>query len=238
MVEADIIRGKRVLSLLEELRQARTLISIRVRERDLQSLTMIAGIQVKNGIARFKIDCSPGLQTKEYEVEGLEIDFEFTGGDKLMYHFRASVLEVSGQDLWMRFPEFIERGQRRLDFRVEAPPGTRLYFQVNGLSCSVEVVSISLGGVKITGRKGSQGNVILGRGQTLSNLVLKFPKPDHSSVFIGKAQVKWTSQSSGRALEKHALQYTELDRRQRRILKEHILRIEREILRKRARMDF
>jgi len=238
MVEVDIIREKRILFLLEELREARTLIAIRVKTRNLYYLTMITGIRVKNGIARFGIDCSRGFQPKEYEVEGLEIDFEFTGRDKLMYHFKASVLEVSGHDLWMRFPEFIERGQRRLDFRIEAPLGTRLYFQENGLSCSAEVASISLGGVRIIGGKGSHRNVILARGRSLNNLDLRFPKPDHSSVLIGEAQVKWTSHSSGRALETHALQYTGLDRKQRRILKEQILRIQREILRKRARMDF
>jgi len=236
MVEADIIRGKRVLSLLEDLRHARTLIGIRVK--NLQYLTMITEIQIKNGIARFKIDCSWDLQRDKHEVEGLGIDFEFTGGDKLMYHFKASVLDVSGHDLWVRFPEFIERGQRRLDFRMEAPLGTRLYFQAKGLSCSIEAVSISLGGVRVIRGKGHQRDVILARGQILKNLELRFPKPNDLSVRIDEAQVRWTSQSSAGTLEAHGLQFTKVERTQRRILKEHILRIQMEILRKRARMDF
>jgi hypothetical protein len=57
--------------------------------------------------------------------------FDFVGKDKILYSFRTVVGRINGDDIWMEFPEFIERVQRRKFYRIAPPIGTKIYFEVD-----------------------------------------------------------------------------------------------------------
>ena len=72
--------------------------------------------------------------------------FNFNGPDGLEYIFRVVGGGITPTGLRVTYPEFIDRLQRRANFRVMTPHGTRMAITVDDKKGLVNLINVSLGG--------------------------------------------------------------------------------------------
>ena len=137
----------------------------------------------------------------------------------------------------IRFPEFIERIQRRKHFRIETPYGSKLNFEVNSTRRELNLIDISLGGVfGVLARlkQEIQMKPILKIGGVLEHIEMIFPvKEGEQTVNIKKAAVVRFEEDPQTAKHRYAFQFKEIKRHDQRKLKELVYRFQREFLQKR-----
>ena len=125
MEEPEKIQGNNLSDLLKELQTNGTLIKVTLPGKDYERLTIITRIRAMRRNPFFLIDYPEGFKETIADIKDLKMQFEFTGKDKVNYSFVTSIQEISRDEIRVRFPEFINRHQRREDFRVDAPPSDK-----------------------------------------------------------------------------------------------------------------
>lgn len=146
MKHQDHIAGKQVLFIIEQLRNEKTFIRMRLPEDDFEQLTIIDDIRSKGDQKFFIIDRPEGFSEDIAPEHGKQVHFEFTGVDRLPYFFHTLIFRIDSKEIWVTFPESIERKQLRRNFRVDVPPGTQMSFYKNGVNIENQVINLSLGG--------------------------------------------------------------------------------------------
>jgi c-di-GMP-binding flagellar brake protein YcgR len=163
--------------------------------------------------------------------------FEFIGNDNLQYAFRTTAEEIVGDEIWVRFPEVINRFQRRKNFRLSPPLGTKLYISGDSAEHEMSVINVSQGGVLGTLfslEKGSQNALLLTAGNRLKNVGLAFPSEESVlRVQVKEALVIRVGKHPETDQNICALQFTDIKKSQEKILIEFIYRFQRDLLRKR-----
>jgi len=148
----------------EQLQQKQILVNLRVSGREGYSrLTMITGIRQRKDAFQFSIDPPKGFDEAVVGLGRWTLFFQLTGPDKLEYKFTTRGGAFDGGQIWIDFPENIERVQRRRFFRVETVPGTRLSLTVGGQAREMDVINLSIGGALaiFVRRKGEAGRLAL-----------------------------------------------------------------------------
>ena len=131
MANIEKIAGDDILRILNELQQDKTLLKMQLPTGDFERLTFIIDIRKRKRIQYILIDNPEGFLEATEGLADWRLRFEFTGRDGIMYVFESDGGEYSQGMIWIKLPEMIDRYQRRKLFRLEAPPGTRLYFRLN-----------------------------------------------------------------------------------------------------------
>jgi hypothetical protein len=237
MEERQKIQGKSIFNILKQLRNDKTLVNLHILDTNYEHLTIITGIRPKNNPPLFRIDDSEGLRETIADTDKMRIRFEFTGRDKTLHTFRTSGGEIYTKEIWIRFPDVIERIQRREYFRLEVPMGTKLFFRTATAQCEMDVIDVSVGGVlgvfvnlKNEIEKGSK----LEAGETLGDLQLVFPsKEEELGVYIKGSLIKRVEKDPQTKRYRYALQFTEIQKSEEKALLQIIFRFQREFLRKR-----
>lgn len=241
MTEPEKIQYEGILKILKDLQENKILVKIRLKDRDYERLTLITAVNKKRKSPRFMID-----YTAEFEkaVAGLDIwrlDFEFTGVDDIKYVFKTTGGEFARGKIWVNFPTVVERYQRRGDFRLEAPAGTRLYFTLNSETYELLVKNVSLGGA--LGALGSSNKKLdhefsQRSSQIMENVELTFldKHKRKKSITIGQAKFNRLERNSVSNNFEFALQFTQIDEENELRLTELIYYFQRDYLRKRKMM--
>jgi hypothetical protein len=128
MQDTQRLSGKTMLSVFEQVQKEGTLITMHLIGTAYERLTIFTGMRTNNGIRHLVIDKPKGFTRAVKGVGVWRIRFEFTGRDKVNCMFTTSGGEFRDDEIWIRFPEFIERIQRRKHFRIEVPSGTMMHF--------------------------------------------------------------------------------------------------------------
>jgi c-di-GMP-binding flagellar brake protein YcgR len=231
------IEGKGRFTILEGLQSDKTLIKMSLLDKDYERLTIVTGIRTRNNTPFFLIDYPGGFRETVADLEVWSVVFQFTGKDKLQYVFRTSGGEIHRNEIWIRFPKVIERGQRRRHFRLEVPFGTKLHFQLRSSKRELSVSNVSLGGVLgaiVSSESGTQKGQSLRSGDILEHIQLEFPSSEEDlRVHIIKARVvRW--EDGPLASHKHyAIQFIEMDKSEEAALTELVYKFQREFLRRR-----
>lgn len=216
MSDAQKIIGEDIFDLLENLKKNRTLLRIQFANSDFGGLTLIIDIHKDKKKPRFQIDHPPGFIEMVEKADDFNLLFEFSGDDNLQYSFKTAGVDISNNIIWINFPDYIERLQRRNDFRLIVPGGTKLHLESEQIQHEMTVINISLGGLLgayATFRDKSEKRHIFEVGNILTNLSLIFPyKNDYSCVKIKESEVKRIAPDSRYKQIFYALQFLSIDK--------------------------
>ena len=231
--DAEHIEGQNLAKFFEQLQKDKTVIRVHVLGRNYERLTIITGTRERDGVRYFLIDYPAGFSETVKGAEVLKLHFDFSGADRLPYVFRTYGGEIAGNEVWVRFPTFIERRQRRRSFRLEAPLGTRILYQFKSARHEVSVINISQGGALVLLEKKTQKGLPLEPGQYLKNLTLLFPsKEGELTINIREAVVRRLGRQN--SIDKYhcAFQFIDVEKNEATSLNALIYRYQREYLRK------
>ena len=241
MAESEKIRGIRITSMLEELRQRKTLLKLILVDTDFEHLAVVTGLRRKESGSHFIIDTPRGFKEAAADIDIWQIRFEFIGKDNINYVFTTIGGQIAGNQIYIKLPEEMERKQRRKLFRINAPAETKLCFSIQGSRHELQVIDISLGG--------SLAALV----QTDSNVQHKPPFPDthalkdvelvfpagisRQPIKIKTAQIKRVKKNSETTRYEMALEFNEISKGNERLLNDLIYRLQRQSLRKRLPLD-
>jgi c-di-GMP-binding flagellar brake protein YcgR len=231
-----MIQGKNKFDIFEQLRKDKTLIQMRLLGADYEQLTFIIGIQARKNMLFFLIDYPKGFKEAVSDVEVWEMRFEFIGNDNLQYIFKTSDGEISGNEIWIRFPEFIEKIQRREHFRIEVPLETKLHFKKQSADIEMNVIDISLKGALVNSVQ-IQKNAVFKSGENLKNVKLVFPSEKKDLVVhIKKVSAKRVEKDSQSKRYIYGLYFAKTEKNEETLLTKIISKLQIKFLQKRQRM--
>jgi c-di-GMP-binding flagellar brake protein YcgR len=242
MAKIDKVHGDTILLLFKECLQDGLPLKFSLKNGNYQRLTYIADILKQKRIYYFQIECHRSFQIATADLEIISLDFEFVGRDGIKYTFETIVGDISPDVVRIRFPEVAYRYQRRRLFRLEAPHGTRLYFNVKEARYKLLIINVSLGGTLGVFKgltKKMEQELKLFSPQVIENAELIFPSQSEargSKVNIKKCRI--VRQERNLLTQKYecALEFKEISEDQQDKLTELFYQWQREYLRKRKQL--
>ncbi|MBN1104314.1 MAG: PilZ domain-containing protein [Deltaproteobacteria bacterium] len=234
----EIISGKGALTLLEQIKEARIAIQMIVLGKDYERLTLITGVRTVDGRRYLLVDCPVRFSEDVKDHEGARVKLEFLGKDRVQYAFRSSVCAVSDNDILLEFPGSIERIQRRQHFRIAPPLGTTLSFSRNGRLIEGSVINLSEGGALLSLHKQGEPKSRLWAGEDVRGLTLRCRAEKlTANLRIRKASVKREQREPQSGRLSYALQFLDMDPKEKNALRGFIFNCQREMLRRRSLIE-
>jgi len=233
MEDTDKIYGKRRFELFDQLQKDRIVVKLTLLGKDYERLTIITRIVTENGTPYVIIDIPTGFREKFQGDKKKKVLFDFVGKDKILYSFRTVVGRINENDIWMEFPEFIEKVQRRKFFRIVPPIGTKIYFEVDFREYEASVVNLSEGGVLITQGEQFHKEVKLFDGEYIKNLICE-EQCLKLQIDIEEGVIKRLVKNPNTSRNTYAIQFTGIEDRGKKELQDWIFRVQREFLRKQS----
>jgi len=204
--------------------------------RQYERLTVVTGTRFKEETPYFLIDHPEGFTKAVANDDNCRIHFEFIGNDNLVYNFRTTGKATIRGEICIRFPEGINRLQRRRNFRIPPPLGTKIYIINNSGRLEMGVIDLSRGGAlgaPVSPNGGAQYAPVFTIGSTLRNIELYVPFEEGAvRVYIKEAVVRRLVKNPTTSRDNCALQFTDIDKNQEKILNELVFRLQRDALRK------
>ena len=146
MADQEKIQGNALLKLFTELQMnAIPLKMLLPGSEDVQP-AYIADISKRKKALHFKVSSPGDLLKLSEDMDHPRLRFEFTDQENIKYVFETGNWKLFRETIWIELPKFVHRFQRRKLFRLEAPHGTRLFFNVNDSRYKLLVINVSLGG--------------------------------------------------------------------------------------------
>ncbi len=239
MDEYGKISGERVEQTLRYLKDKRVLIKVAVKGAAFENVSLLTDIDTEGPIPRFCIDPPEGMGDALQLKKKCALYCEFSGEDKVMYHFTLPVEDWHG-DYWFPLPSEIERNQRRRNFRLEAPMGTTLTVRQLEPPVRLLVLDFSLGGLLCmveSLRDGQEKRRVLFKGRTLNNLDLVFDEEETMLIRIMRARIVRTGRNPNNNHEQYAFEFIAIDKAEEKKLTEVLYRMQRKLLRKRVSLE-
>jgi len=240
MANIEKIEGEAILQLFKELQQEKIPLQVKLTQGGYEHTSHLKEIRKRLRTHYFLIDYNQDFQKATEDLDDWRLKIEFTGTDGIMYAFQTAKCDVSGGVIWIKFPEIVLRYQRRSLFRLEAPPGTRLFYNFNDIRYKVLVINISLGGtlgVLVNLTKQMEQELKLNSPRTLENVELVFPSrgenEDDSKVTIKLCQIIRQERNPQTQKYECALAFTEITETEQKKLADLFYQWQREYLRKR-----
>ncbi len=234
MEEAERVKGKDIDLLIRQLQEDRTAIKIHLLNKGNEWLTIVIGIGTRKQIPYFQIDYPEGFREAVADMEVWKIRFEFTGRGHIPGAFTTSGGVISNDQIWIRFPEVVERLQRREHFRSEVPPGTKINAIINSIRHEITAINISERGALISVRRVGQRGLVLKPGERLKQLRLVFPSEDEEEVEINidEVLVKTEERDPSTGRYNYGLHFTSIGKSDQNTLRTLIYRFQRQLLQK------
>ena len=232
MEDIEKIYGEFRHALLQDLLTERTPVSFKIEGTEFEKLTFVTGLKHMKTTPYLLVDRFKGLSGALSAKR--DVLLNFTGNDKIQYFFRTCICEITEHDIWLEFPEFIERVQRRKHFRVATPLGTRVLLSKNEKTHEGHAVNLSMVGVLFKEAERSEGPSQWNVGDDVDDVQVSWSKDFVSTtISVKKSRVKRVVKDpvSGRCW--CALHFLELDSEQEQKLREFIYMCQREALQRR-----
>lgn len=240
-MDAEIIKDKSRFKIFRELVSEKTLIRMHLLGHQYERLTVVTGIRNQQKTPFFLVDCPRDFKEAVAGIDDCRIRFEFTGKDKVSYVFRTNGKQFIDKEICLRFPDVIERIQRRRHFRLKPPLGSILYINAKPTIRKMNIIDVSQGGA--LGTLANKG-VILSEdplfqvGNNLKYIELLFPdEVETIMVQIKEAAIRRMGKDPLTGRETCAFQFLDIERDARKTLLELIYQFQRGLLRKRLPDD-
>ena len=238
MVDKDTIDGPAVHTIIEALQLDQTMIKMQIPARDFHHLTIITNTKQSGQDLYFQIDYPLGFIEAVRGLGEWRFRFEFTGPDQLPYAFKTHGGERENKNIWVRFPEVIERQQKREDFRVSLPYGINIYLTAAEAPWKIRVENLSRGGALGVEKITAKNDPLLQAGESIEDFQIRFPRArENKTITVQKAVVKRVDDDTSRKRRFYAFQFTELDKQAETLLVQRIYDLQREFLRRRLPID-
>ena len=246
MADNEKIQGRDVFRLFRDLQGEGTLLKLYLPGNDFKHLTRITDIQTRKKTTCFVIDYPESLDDSDklaFEKNSTAgaMEFEFTGKDHIRYAFSSVPARFVKQKIWLPLPQTVEREQRRRQFRISAPPGSELRFELNAVRYDLKIIDISLGGSLGVLAGGAQENGRdrhLEQAREIESLELSFASGNEQIlVSIKRAELRRLKRDPLTHRYEYALEFKEIDSLNKKKLNDLIYRFQREFLRKRLRIN-
>jgi len=230
------IQGNKIVQIVRDLHRRRTPMRFQVLGRGYDRLTIVTGLEFRDGRSYLLVDLPGGFENELQGAEGLRVQLEFADKARIPHSCRTVIHHKEGKDLWLAFPDSMERIQRRRYFRVEPPQGTRIRIPVEGRQVEVPVLNISLGGGLVINPGKGMGRFLQWQvGTRLSGLQLLGKVEDRGvEIRIRKAEVRRVEVVPENQRSHFAVQFLEMDRADEQALDQFIYDSQRRWLKKRS----
>jgi c-di-GMP-binding flagellar brake protein YcgR len=240
MADTEKISGEELRRLMGEVMKDQTLLTLRIPSLHFHSLTVITGITPRRKRPAFLIDLPEGFDSPPDESIAARFEFEFIDREKIKYTFSTVIEEISAAGIRLRYPEAIERHQRRRMFRIDAPPNSRIFFELDGHRYELLVINISIGGALAALLNRNQKldeSLLLRDTRFLEHVQVQLPVEDPSeTVTVNRCRVKRLDKHPKTARYQYALEFTDLSSENEKRLTELIYEVQRLYLRRRKLM--
>ena len=238
MENVELIQGDAVLQLFKELQQKKTPLQVKLTNGDYEHLSYLKQIRKRLRTNYFLIEYNEDFQAAVKDLEELHLKIEFTYEDGILHAFHTNDSDRSREKIWIKFPDSIHRYQRRSLFRLEAPHGTRLFFEVNESRYKLLVINVSLGGtlgVLVSVTKQMEQELKLEEPQILENVELVFPSKDDDGAKVRIKRCQIIRQERNPQTKKYecAIAFKEITETEQKKLTELFYQWQRDYLRKR-----
>ncbi|MBN2420146.1 MAG: PilZ domain-containing protein [Deltaproteobacteria bacterium] len=238
MDNSEIISGKKIFDILDQLKNNHTILNIHVVGSDFDGLSIILGVSDGEN-PRFFIDY-PGRAILDTDfIAGKKCYFEFSDEEKIKYSFKATVDSIFGKRIKFTFPEYIERTQRRKAFRIPAPSGSRLIYPDKDGQIELDIINISEYGFLVSLKGNIYSESIFFKGSKLKNLFLSAGRESKSiRINIGSVEVIRIEKINESRSIRFGLKIIEIENREQDELRRFIYYCQRKELKKRGRFDY
>ncbi|KJS31157.1 MAG: hypothetical protein VR64_12575 [Desulfatitalea sp. BRH_c12] len=239
MSDPGNVRTKKFFELFSYLVEKRVIISMYVVGGDFERLTCITGIKEDVAGHQLLVDMPDGFEAVAKKFDPLHLRFNFNGPDQLEYIFTTRGGCIAGRELAMPFPDVVERIQRRKNFRMETPVGTKMLFKINNSPVVFALINISLGGAFGAlikhGFKDLKGS-LLTVSQKIYNAGIVVPAANEragETIIIKRSEVRRIEHDRDRNLYRYALEFIDIDPVEKRKLTQAIYHFQRIFLQRR-----
>ncbi len=189
MEETEKISGKKMLAILERLKQDHTILNIHVMGTNFDGLTIVLGLSDTENRGFF-IDYPGSADSVTPIAEGKKCYFQFSDSEKIQYSFKTTIDRIFGRRIKFPFPEYIERVQRRNCFRVPVPSGVKLSCKCADTQMTFTVTNISEEGIQIEADLNRYNKDILFKGEKLLAISLLYEEEENSvNIKMGSAEI-------------------------------------------------
>jgi len=229
------ISGKRLFELFNGLKKNKTSIRISLQDMKFERLTMVLETRKSGRKSYFLIDYPQGFREAVARMDAWNLKVEFVGEDRIPHLFRTSEGMFEKGEAWIRFPDFVERMQRRRHYRMTAPPGTVINYGMYQRGRGMDVINVSEGGAFVT----TSGSPSIRPDGRLKNLELVFPS--QGEEFVEKIRIKDTKiitveEDSSPYRYRCRLEFKKIEKEEQAILRSLIYKFQRQILRQKELM--
>jgi c-di-GMP-binding flagellar brake protein YcgR len=242
MSNIEKIEGSRILELFRELLQEGTPLKITISDPVYEHLTCIVDLQTIEKNIYFRIQYAQSFENIVLNNAAQpSIEFEFTGKDGVKYLFRTRKSRVLKGRVWLESPQVVEREQRRKQFRISAPSGSKLFFCLDSIKFELNIVDISTGGSLAISEdpphKTSQNRQLM-QLKHLREVELVFPPEDENlRILIHDCEIRRLGRNPVTNQHEYGLSFQGMDNSNARKLNQLVYRFQREFLRKRLRIN-
>ena len=240
MANIEKIQGDAILQLFKELQKEKIPLEVKLTNGDYEHLSRLKEIRKRLRTHYFLIEYNEDFLKAIEDLDEWHLRIEFTGYDGIKYAFQTSGNDMSRGMIWIKFPETVHRYQRRSLFRLEAPHGTRLYFNLNDIQYKLLVINVSLGGtlgVLVSLTRKMEQELQLNNPRILEDVELKFPATDEndgeSTVNIRRCQIIRQERNPQTKKFECAMEFKEITEGEQKKLTELFYQWQRDYLRKR-----
>jgi len=230
------IEGKGVGRVIEQLIEDKNLVTMHLLGSEFQHLTMVSGMRIfrSNRTPMFMVSCTEEFKRAIRNLKKLSFEFHFVDSNKVPCWFNTSPGYVVDDEVWLVLPRSIFRDQKRNDFRMEAPSGTKVQFQRNGVNHVMDVHNISMSGLLSTLCRGVENAPDINVADQLHKAVLSFASERGPlQILIKEVAVarkeRWASGPSVR----YGFRFVAIDAVQKFSLKKQLYKCQREFLSRR-----
>ena len=169
MENIDKLTGSEITDILMSLQQEHTFVRMYINGTEHEWIVVVEGFRTLFGVSNFFVSCSKDFLDIVVENRSMKICFEFLKND-IKYSFNGAINKINGNKVWFRAPEFIEKYQRRLDFRIDTPSGAILSFGGDFKKSELEVHNVSLGGFLACEAKPSKIGLCFELGKVINDI--------------------------------------------------------------------
>ena len=244
MAEIEKIRGQALLQMFTDLQAEKIPLEVQLIDGRKIHLPFIRDIRKRKKLLHFLVNQTEESRQLSGQMDPSNLRFEFTDKEHIKYVFETDTWEFSRDLIWFRFPKFVQRFQRRRLFRLEAPPGTRLFFKFDGARYKLLVINISLGGtlgVLVNLTQQMENDLKRLPSKILTDVELVIPGKDRkkagSIVKIDRCQIKRQPQNPLTGKFECAIEFVEISDMQHKHLTALFYKWQREYLRKRRFLE-
>jgi hypothetical protein len=242
MVDPAKIQEQKLFELFNYLIEKRVIISMQLMGADFERLTCVTQVRRESGNPWLQIDMPDGFKaaaSKFGSMATLNLRFNFNGPDQLEYIFTTQGGYVKGRDLHLPFPDYVERVQRRKNFRMPTPIGTKMMFRTERGPAVLSLINISLGGIfgalVKPAPKDLQGSLLV-MGQTIQHAGIIVPadaEAEELIIIIHKMEVRRIEHDPDRNIYRYAFEFKDILANENKKLTQSIYHFQRVFLQRR-----